>query len=99
MFHQSLKFFFKLIVTFLLTITSFHHALAWSGFDYENDANIDVGPGNLVRENNVITIFDWKDNQYHDVEVTRMESSFNGTRLEVIDLDSKQKRVFEMESE
>ncbi len=88
---------FGTIFLFLLLFSN--PALSWSGFDYENNATIDIGPGNLVRENTEITIFDWGTNNYHDVEILKMEDSFNGTKLEVMDLDLNKKRVFEMEYE
>lgn len=87
-------FFYSLIVIFYLFAKSAH---AWSGFDYENNATIEIGPGNLVRENLEVTIFDWSTDNYHEVEILNMQGSFNGTRLEVFDLETKTKRVFEME--
>jgi pyruvate/2-oxoglutarate/acetoin dehydrogenase E1 component len=83
------------IISLLLSLIS--NALAWSGYDVDTNKTIDIGDGNLVRENLTITIFDWGTDSYHDVEIIEMESSFNGVRLEVLDLETKKKRVFEMQ--
>ena len=87
------------ILTILLIILFFNNPVfAWDGYDYENDTAIEIGKGNLVREGNIIKIYDWKADQYHEVQVKLMEDSFNSVRLEVYDLDTKQNRVFEMEN-
>lgn len=84
------------LLSFLFFTTN---VFAWSGFDNDNNATIDISEGNLVREGLTITIFDWSTDDYRDVEVINLESSFNGTRLEVFDKETGQKRVFEMEAE
>jgi hypothetical protein len=82
----------------LLTLMS-QNAFAWSGFDNDNNTTIDIGSGELVRTGLTISIFDWSTDDYHDVEVLFLESSFNGTRLEVFDKQTNKKRMFEMESQ
>jgi hypothetical protein len=89
----------KLTATALFLFALSSNALAWSGFDHDNDTTIEIGPGNLVRENLEITIFDWKTNKYHEVEILEMENSFNATRIKVLDLETNKKRTFEMEAE
>lgn len=94
--NKGFSYFFPLLIFLFITLPP-EKALAWSGFDYENNTSIEIGPGNLVRENMEVKIFDWSDSSYHDVEILIMEESFNGTRLEVKDLETGKKRVFEME--
>ena len=80
---------------FIIAIFS-QNSLAWSGYDQENNTSIEIGPGNLVREGLTITIYDWNTDKHHDVDVIFLEDSFNGTRIEVYDRETKKKRVFEM---
>lgn len=97
MFYHSI--YKAIIIVFFLLIILSKNALAWSGFDYENNTTIEIGSGNLVRENLIITIFDWSTNQYHDVEVLEMDDSFgDGLRLIVMDLETNKRRIFEMEN-
>ena len=88
----------KIFVVLFLLLLFGHNAFAWDGYDRQNDAAIEIGRGNLVREGNIIKIYDWKEDEYHDVEVRQMEDSFKSVRLEVYDLDSQQERIFDMEN-
>ena len=94
--NKGSSYFFLLLIFLYFSLLT-KSALAWSGFDYQNNTSIDIGSGNLVRENLEVTIFDWSDNTYHQVEILVMNESFNGTRLEVRDLETGKKRIFEME--
>ena len=83
------------IIIILLLLTS--NSLAWDGYDPESNTKVEIGSGNLVREGNIITIYDWDLNKDIDVEVKSMNESFNGTRLEVQELESKKIRTLEMD--
>jgi len=87
----------SVLITILFLLFGISNAFCWSGIDQESNSEIEIGSGNLVRENLIITIFDWNSNQHHDVEILEFESSFSGTTLTVFDLEIKEKRVFEME--
>jgi hypothetical protein len=95
MFYHNYHRKLALIAIFFCFFTK--NAICWNGIDLKNNTEIEIGSGNLVRENLIITIFDWKSNKYHDVEILEMESSFNSTTLKVFDLEINQKRIFEME--
>ncbi len=73
-------------------------AYAWSGFDYDRKIDIDIGPGNLVREGSVIQFYDKSDDQYHTAKVLWQQESSAGTTLQVEDLDEGVERTFLMES-
>ncbi len=87
---------FGLFLIFLLSTNSLY---AWSGYDYENKSEIDVGPGNLVREGLTFQFYDMREDDYHTGKVVTMESVANGTRILLEDLDSKKERIFIMGAE
>ena len=82
---------------FLAFIFISSNSLAWDGYDYDNGTAIEIGSGNLVREGNVIDIYDWKKGEYHKFEVRLLEDVFNSSRIEGYDLDDQKIRVLEME--
>lgn len=85
------------LTIFLNFLIPFSQAWSWSGFDYENEANIEIGSGNLVREGERITIYDSAIGEDIKVEVLEMANSFHGTRLEVVEVETNKKRILEME--
>lgn len=90
----------KLLLTiiYILAISTFSNkAFAWMGYDYENDAQIEIGEGNLVRTGSLIKIYDWSDSQYYWVTVKEFNS--NSVRIELIveDEETKKTRTFDME--
>ncbi len=90
---------FKVIAlsTFLSTCW-ISKSIAWDGYDYANKVEIEIGPGNLVREGLIIQFYDGIDNSHHPAQVLLVESVPGGTRLEIKDLDRKKKRVFIMQN-
>ena len=82
-----------------LVVSSLNYlpALAWSGYDYDNKTDIEIGPGNLVRESLIIQFYDSKYDDYHTAQVLFMESDSGGTRLQVKDLDLNKTRIFIMQ--
>ena len=66
--------------------------LAWSGYDYETGAYVDIGSGNLVRSGNEIEIYDYNDDSYHDVEVISVSSN----KVEVYDNETGDYRTLNM---
>jgi hypothetical protein len=90
---------FKKALFFTLTLFIATNSLAWDGYDYANSSSVEIGSGNLVREGNIIQIYDGKTGQYHDVEVKLVQYNFNSTRLEVFDLYTKKPRILEMNND
>jgi len=95
--------FLRVISLFLLfilaNISLIKPCLAWDGYDYQNNTAIEIGSGNLVREGSIIKIYDWKKDEYHNVEIKMMDGNFSGTKMEVYDFDDKKIRFFEMNGE
>jgi hypothetical protein len=81
----------------LLTIAS--QASAWTGYDYDNKSEIDIGDGNLVREGLMIQFYDNKDDNFHTAKVTFVGSIAGGTEIQVEDLDLNKERTFIMNRE
>ena len=90
--------FFKIFLTSSLFLLSFFvkNAHAWSGYDYENKTEIDIGEGNLVREGSLIQFYDSKDDNFHTARINFMQSSAGGIEMNLIDLDTKKERNFVM---
>ena len=84
-----------LSLLFSLFLTS--PCYAWSGYDYENKSEIDIGPGNLVREGLTIQFYDVRADDYHTAKIDLMENVAGGTRITLQDLDAKKERIFIMQ--
>ncbi len=90
------KFIFTAIFTvFFLTADP---SLAWSGYDYDNKAEIEIGPGNLMREGLTFQFYDMKNDSHHTAKVLVMDSIPGGTRIQLQDVDTKKERVFMMQN-
>lgn len=76
-------------------------ALAWNGYDYDKNTAVEIGDGNLVRPGELIKFYDWSLADYHKAEVMAIDDDFNSVRVEVVDLDTKNKetRIFKMDKE
>lgn len=84
---------------FSILILAANPAFAWDGYDYENKTEVEIGPGNLVREGSMIQFYEAKSDQYYTAKINLMESVASGTRIELKDLDNKQTRIFIMQNE
>lgn len=73
------------------------NSFAWMGYEETTNIAIDIAPGNLVRVGREIDIFDFKTNTFHPAEVIFVDEIFSGTRLELQDLETNEKRIFYME--
>jgi len=96
---QYLKY-FKLhlgLLLFVFELAIPKNSFAWAGYEETTNISIDIPPGNLVRVGREIDIFDFKTNSYHPAEVLFMDDIFSGTRLEVKDFETNEKRIFYME--
>ncbi|MFM7557599.1 MAG: DUF5334 family protein [Alphaproteobacteria bacterium] len=70
--------------------------LAWGGYDFDKKTEIDIGPGNLVREGYIIEFYDSFDDNFHTGKILQMESSGSSVELTIQDLDAKKQRLFVM---
>ena len=95
--RQNKKNFFLALFT-IANIAIPNSSNAWSGYDYDNKAEIDIGPGNLVREGLIIQFYDNRTDNFHTARVLFSEEIAGGTRLQIKDLDSKKERVFIMQN-
>lgn len=69
-------------------------ALAWGGYDVDSGGNIEIESGNLVREGEMVEIYDYDADEYRDVSI----ESVNGDgQLEVYDYETDEYRTFEMD--
>ncbi len=85
----------------LATITtifflSTNPCLSWDGYDYDNKTEIEIGPGNLVREGLIFQFYDSKDDNYHTAKVLFLDETAGGSRIQLQDLDTKKERIFIM---
>lgn len=86
-------FFFTIFISFLIKA---NNAKAWSGYDFNLKTEIDIGPGNLVREGSLIQFYDTKDDNFHTAKVIIVQSVAGGTEVVINDLDTKKERSFIM---
>ena len=93
---KTTAFFLATVAASLLTLKP---AFAWTGYDYDNKTQIEIGEGNLVREGLVSQFYDSKLDNYRTAKVLFMESVAGGTRLQVKDLDTKEERTLIMNEE
>ncbi len=84
------------IFTILIIFFVSKSAYAWTGYDYDNKTEIEIGQGNLVREGLLIQFYDSKADNYHTAKVSFMDSIAGGTRIQLQDLDTKKERTFIM---
>ncbi len=84
---------------FLSTILLSSPSFAWSGYDYENKAEVEIDKGNTVQEGYVIQFYDAKEDNYHSAKVLFRESATGGTRLQVQDLNTHTERNLIMRDE
>ena len=85
---------------FIATLIFFFHintCFAWTGYDRNNNAEIEIGSGNLVREGETIRFYDWGKEEDRNGEVRSVNYLFNRTRLEIYEFISNEVRVFDME--
>ncbi len=92
------KYFLFFASTFFLALfCKQNSSYAWTGYDYDNKVEIEIGQGNLVREGLVIQFYDSKEDNYHTAKVMFMDDVAGGTRLQIQDLDTKKERTFLMQ--
>lgn len=90
------KFIFTAI--FAVFFLTSNPSLAWNGYDYDSKAEIEIGPGNLMREGLTFQFYDIKNDSYHTGKILLMDSMPGGTRIQLQDMDTKKERVFMMQN-
>ena len=95
--YKFTSFFLRLLLAiFINNFLLVNKVYAWSGYDFDNKTEVNIGPGNLVREGSVIEFYDSSDNNYHTAKVELVQSSGVETEVNIIDLDIKKKRTLIM---
>jgi hypothetical protein len=89
--------FFIAVTTFFLLTTK--PLFAWSGYDFDNKTEVEIGEGNLVREGLMIQFYDSKFDNYRTVKVLFIDSIAGGTRIQVKDLETAEERTLIMNEE
>lgn len=86
----------SLIIAFFISINLFSTiSFAWDGFDQDENSVIEIGPGNLVKEGQIIDFYD--DSDLHTGKVISVNSVGGGTELIVEDInDNNKERIFIM---
>jgi len=88
---------FKKLITILSIILYPINAHPWEGYDLNNQTTIDIGTGNLVRDDKLIQFFDHNTNNFHDARVIDISYDLQETRLTIFDITLQQERQFIME--
>ena len=89
----------KTKLLFLVLFLTTKSAFAWTGYDFDNKTEIEIGEGNLVREGLMIQFYDSKLDNYRTVKVLFMEAIAGGTRIQVKDLETGEERTLIMNEE
>jgi len=86
----------KIIIFIFITLVSLFSiatpSFSWDGYDYDKKTEISIGPGNLVREGNIIQFYDVKDDITYNAKVLLMQEDFLGTSLQLENLDNSEER-------
>ncbi len=91
------KFYIQILSITALLCFSTNPALAWQGYDYQDQTTIDISGGNLVREGLVIEFYDTKSDSFHNGKILIMEETSSGsTTLKIQDLTTDKERTFVM---
>jgi hypothetical protein len=88
----------KILFNLILFVVISNNCWAWDGYDIESNSSIEITDGNLVREGQIIKIFDWQDNANHFITILSMDSDFNGLKIKAQDDVTKEVRIFRMEN-
>jgi hypothetical protein len=88
----------KILVNFVSFAIISGDVYGWDGYDIDSNSSIEITDNNLVREGQVIKIFDWKDNTNHLVNILSMDSDFNNVVIKVEDNETKEIRTFRMDN-
>lgn len=74
-------------------------AHAWSGFDYDKGAYVDIEKGNLVRSGKDIEIYDYDAGEYRDVNVESIRRIGGRVEVEVTDNETGETRTLDMDGD
>ncbi len=92
--NQLLKILFNLILFVIIS----NNAYSWDGYDIESNSSIEITDNDLVREGQIVKIFDLRDNSDHFVTILSMDSGFNNIEIEARDEETKEIRTFRMDN-
>jgi hypothetical protein len=86
----------KLLYAFVLMLSPLA-ASAWSGYDSEKGAYVEIDEGNLVRAGQDIEVYDGNTGEYTNVEVQSVIGSGSGAQVEVYDSSTGEYRTLDMD--
>lgn len=72
---------------------------AWSGYDYNEGAFVEIEQDNLVRSGETIEFYDFSTGQYHQADVESIQRYGNSVEVDLYDHNSGEYRTLEMDSE
>lgn len=76
------------------------NAYAWTGYDSDAGADIEIDAGTLVRQGETIDFYDHNSGDYKTGDVESINQAYgSGVEVEVYDHDSGEYRTFEMEED
>lgn len=86
----------RLISAVLLFVTSFT-VFAWDGYDSETDSYVEIERGNKVRPGNEIEFYDYGAGEFRTGDVESVRRFGNSVEVEVIDHETGDLRIFDMD--
>lgn len=72
-------------------------AAAWDGYDWDNNSDVTIESGNLVRQGEEIEYYDWGDSEYKYGDVESINRYGSTVEIEVYDYEEGEYRTFEMQ--
>lgn len=87
----------KIAFTLIVAASACSAAFAWSGYDYESGASVEIEKGNLVRSGRDIEIYDYGTGEYREVTVESIRRYGRKVEIEVTDNETGEERTLEMD--
>lgn len=88
----------KLLIIITIIIFASKPVLAWDGYEMETANQIEILPGNSVKEGLVIEYYDHTANKGYVANVIELDYGYSqGTRLILENLDDEGQRIFIMD--
>lgn len=85
------------IIAMLANSTAF--AGGWDGYDWDKRTYIEVQRNQVVRPGRPVEVFDYREGRYRQMEVQSVDRGLGHTEIRVIDSQTGQPRIFEMDDD